>query len=104
MRGSGTPVADISGELGVSEATFYICKQKFRALQSEQDPAHAVAQGGKHPPEHFFADLTLDKHMRAYALRSKPAADTAPRAGPVVSIHERRHRGARVVVLARYGN
>ncbi len=68
---SGTAVADVCRQLGVSDATFYVWKKKFahfgvselrrmRSLEEENARLKQVA-----------ADLTLDKHMLAEALRKK---------------------------------
>jgi putative transposase len=36
---SGTPVADVSGQLGVSEATFYLWKKKYAPWASVSSAA-----------------------------------------------------------------
>ena len=51
---SGTPVADVSRQLGVSE---------LRRLRQVEDENRRLKQ--------LVADLTLDKHMLAEALRKK---------------------------------
>jgi len=51
---SGTPVGDVCRQLGVSEATFYAWKK---------DENNRLKR--------LVADLTLDKHMLAEALRKK---------------------------------
>jgi putative transposase len=73
LRGveSGRPPADVCRQLGVSEATFYIWKKKFahlgvrdlRRLRSLEDENSRLKR--------LVADLTLDKHMLAEALRKK---------------------------------
>jgi len=68
---SGTPPADVCRQLGVSEATFYIRKRKYahlgvselRKLRSPEDENARLKR--------VVADLTLDKHMFAEALRKK---------------------------------
>ena len=68
---SGTPVADVSRQLGVSEATFYLWRKKYahlgvselRRLRQVEDENRRVKQ--------LVADLTLDKHRLAEALRKK---------------------------------
>lgn len=68
---AGTPPADVCRQLGVSEATFYIWKKKYahlgvgelRRLRSLEDENNRLKR--------LVADLTLDKHMLAEALRKK---------------------------------
>lgn len=68
---SGTPVADVCRQVGVSEATFYLWKKKFahlgmselRRLQQLEDESRRL--------KGLVADLTLDKHMLSDALRKK---------------------------------
>src|SRR3977135_2074265 len=81
---SGTPVADVSRQLGVSEETFYLWKKKYahlgvsvlRRLRQVEDENRRLKQ--------LVADLTLDKHMLTEALRKKPAAGTSPQARHLV--------------------
>ena len=66
-----TPPADVCRQLGVSEATFYIWKKKYahlgvselRKLRSLEDENARLMR--------LVADITLDKHMLAEALRKK---------------------------------
>jgi putative transposase len=68
---SGRPPADVCRQLGVSEATFYIWKRKYahlgvgelRRLRSVEDENSRLKR--------LVADLTLDKHLLAEALRKK---------------------------------
>lgn len=68
---SGRPPADVCRQLGVSEATFYTWKKKcahlgvseLRRLRSLEDENSRLKR--------LVADLTLDKHMLAEALRTK---------------------------------
>ena len=67
---AGTPIGDLCRQLGVSEATFYIWKKyahlgvsELRKLRSLEDENHRLKR--------LVADLTLDKHMLAEALRKK---------------------------------
>ena len=77
---AGTPPADICRQLGVSEATFYIWKKKYahlgvselRRLRSLEDEDNRLKR--------LVADLTLDKHMLAEALRKRvygPSVDVS---------------------------
>ena len=66
---SGTAVADVCRQLGISDATFYVWKKRFahlgvselRKLRSLEDENRRLKQ--------VVADLTLDKHMLSEALR-----------------------------------
>ena len=66
---SGTAVADVCRQLGISDATFYVWKKRFahlgvselRKLRSFEDENRRLKQ--------VVADLTLDKHMLSEALR-----------------------------------
>jgi len=66
---SGTAVADVSRQLGISDATFHVWKKRFahlgvselRKLQSLEEENRRLKQ--------VVADLTLDKHMLSEALR-----------------------------------
>ncbi len=66
---SGTAVADVCRQLGISDATFYFWKKRFahlgvselRKLRSLEDENRRLKQ--------VVADLTLDTHMLSEALR-----------------------------------
>ena len=66
---SGTAVADICRQLGISDATLYVWKKRFahlgvselRKLRSLEEENWRLKQ--------VVADLTLDKHMLSEALR-----------------------------------
>ena len=64
---TGTPVGDVCRQVGVNEVR--------RVRQFEDENARL---------KRLVADLTLDKHMLAEALRKKSEAHTAPRAGALV--------------------
>jgi putative transposase len=66
---SGTAVADVCRQLGVSEATFYVWKKKFAHLGlSEMRRLRSLEEENTRLKQ-VLADLTLDKHMLAEALR-----------------------------------
>jgi putative transposase len=68
---SGTAVADVCRQLGVSEATFYVWKKKFAHLGlSEMRRLRSLEEENSRLKQ-VVADLTLDKHMLAEALRKK---------------------------------
>jgi len=68
---SGTPVAEITRKLGISEVTFYRWKKKFvgmgvaeiRRLKQLEDENRRLKQ--------LVADLTLDKQMLQEVLSKK---------------------------------
>ena len=65
---SGTAVADVCRQLGISEATFYVWKKRFghmgvselRQLREENAKL-----------KRLVADLTLDKHILTEIVRKK---------------------------------
>ena len=68
---SGSPVADVCRQLGVSEASFYLWKKKFgkhgiseiRELRQPRDENVRLKR--------LVADLTLDKHILGEVVRKK---------------------------------
>ena len=68
---SGTPVGDVCRQLGVSEATFYIWKKRFGHLGVSEVRRVRHLEEENSRLKRLVADLTLDKHMLAEALRKK---------------------------------
>lgn len=68
---SGTPVGDVCRQLGVSEATFYVWKKKFGHLGVSELRRLRQLEDENARLKRLVADLTLDKHMLAEALRKK---------------------------------
>jgi putative transposase len=68
---SGTAVADVCRQLGVSEATFYVWKKKFAHLGVSELRRMRSLEEENTRLKQVVADLTLDKHMLAEALRRK---------------------------------
>ncbi len=68
---SGTPVADVCRQLGVSEATFYAWKKKYAHLGVSELRRLRQLEDENTRLKRVVADLTLDKHMLAEALRKK---------------------------------
>jgi len=66
---SGTAVADVCRQLGVSEATFYVWKKKFAHLGVGEMRRLRQLEEENSRLKRVVADLTLDKHMLAEALR-----------------------------------
>ena len=67
----GTPVADVCRQVGVSEATFYVWKKKFGHLGVSELRRLRQLEDENARLKRLVADLTLDKHMLAEALRKK---------------------------------
>lgn len=68
---SGTAVADVCRQIGVSEATFYLWKKKFAHLGVSELRRMRSLEEENARLKQVVADLTLDKHMLAEALRKK---------------------------------
>jgi len=68
---SGTAVADVCRKLGVREATFYVWKKKFAHLGLSEMRRLRSLEVENTRLKHVVADLTLDKHMLAEALRKE---------------------------------
>ena len=65
------PPADVCRQLGVSEATFYIWKKKYAHLGVSELRKLRSLEDENSRLKRLVADLTLDKHMLAEALRKK---------------------------------
>jgi putative transposase len=68
---SGTAVADVCRQLGVSEATFYAWKKKYAHLGVSELRRMRQLEDENRRLKALVADLTLDKHMLSEALRKK---------------------------------
>ena len=68
---SGTPVGDVCRQLGVSEATFYVWKKRYGHLGVNEVRRVRQLEEENSRLKRLVADLTLDKHMLAEALRRK---------------------------------
>jgi putative transposase len=66
---SGTPVADVCRQLGVSEATFYVWKKKFAHLGVSELRRMRVLEDENARLKRVIADLTLDKHILMETIR-----------------------------------
>ena len=71
QAGSGTRVADICREHGVSEATYYIWKKKYAGLGLEElrELRQLREENGK--LKRLVADLSLDRHVLQEIVRKK---------------------------------
>ena len=68
---AGTPPADVCRQVCVSEATFYIWKRKYAHLGVSELRKLRSLEEENARLKRVVADLTLDKHMLAEALRKK---------------------------------
>lgn len=68
---SGTPTGDVCRQLGVSEAAFYVWKKKYGHLGVSELRRLRQLEDENARLKRLVADLTLDKHMLAEALRKK---------------------------------
>jgi len=66
---SGTAVADVCRQLGVSEATFYVWKKKFAHLGVSELRRLRLIEEENARLKKLVADLTLDKHILQETLR-----------------------------------
>ena len=66
---AGTAVVDICRQVGISEATFYIWKKRFAHLGVDEVRRVRQLEDENARLKRLVADLTLDKHMLAEALR-----------------------------------
>jgi putative transposase len=68
---AGTAVGDICRQLGISEATFYVWKKRYGHLGVNEVRRVRQLEDENARLKRLVADLTLDKHMLAEALRRK---------------------------------
>ena len=68
---SGTAVADVCRQIGVSEATFYVWKKKYAHLGVSELSRLRQLEDENARLKQVVADLTLDKHILSEALRKK---------------------------------
>ena len=60
---SGAPVADVCGQIGVSEASFYVWKKKFGKLGLTELHEFRQLRDENAGLKRVATDLTLDKHI-----------------------------------------
>ena len=68
---AGTAVGDVCRQLGISEATFYVWKKRYGHLGVNEVRRVRQLEDENSRLKRLVADLTLDKHMLAEALRRK---------------------------------
>ncbi len=67
----GTPIADITRKLGISEATFYACKKRFGSLCTPEIRELRQLREENARLKEVVADLTLDRHVLQDVLKKK---------------------------------
>ena len=65
----GTPVADITRKLGISEATFYVWKKRFGTLGTPEIRELRQSRDENANLNAVVADLTLDRAVRQVAIQ-----------------------------------
>jgi len=68
---SGTPVADVCRQMGVSEASFYVWKKKYGKLGLTEIRELRQLRDENVRLKRLVADLTLDKHILGEVIRKK---------------------------------
>ena len=68
---SGTPVADVCRQLGVSEASFYVWKKKYATLGVSEIRELRQLRDENGRLKKLVAELTLDKHILSEVVRKK---------------------------------
>lgn len=68
---SGTPVADVCRQMGITEATFYIWKKKYANLGVSEIRQLRQTQDENACLKRIVADLTLDKQILQEVIRKK---------------------------------
>ena len=68
---SGTPVADVCRQIGISEATFYLWKKKYGGLGVSEVRELRQTREENARLKRLVADLTLDKQILQEVLRRK---------------------------------
>jgi putative transposase len=69
----GTAVADVCRRMGISEATFYVWKNRKYANTEIRDLRRLREENAK--LKSLVADLSLDKHILAEIVKKKSQAD-----------------------------
>jgi putative transposase len=68
---SGTPVAEVCRQIGVSEASFYLWKKKFGKLGMTEIREMRQLRDENARLKRLVAELTLDKHILGEVVRKK---------------------------------
>jgi putative transposase len=73
----GTPVAEITRKLAISEATFYVWKKRFGSLGTPEIRELRQLREENARLKHVVADLTLDRHVLQDVLKKSGERRTA---------------------------
>lgn len=105
---SGTPVADVCRQMGISESTFHPWKEKCCSVGGTEVRELRQKRQENVRLKRLVADLTLDKKILQEVLRKEARASASPRAGamdsrsllgdPSTSLRARRHLPQHVVI------
>ena len=68
---NGTTVAELSRSMGVSEATFYNWKKKYKGLGVSEVRELRVLRDENQKLKQLVADLSLDKHILQEVIAKK---------------------------------
>lgn len=68
---SGTAVANVCRQMGISEATFYVWKKKYANLGATELRELRQLREENAQLKRLVADLTLDKHILTEIVRKK---------------------------------
>lgn len=68
---TGTPVAEITRKLGISEATFYTWKKRFGSFGTPEIRELRQLRAENAQLKQVVADLTLDRHVLQDVLKKK---------------------------------
>jgi len=68
---SGTPVADVCRQIGISDATFYTWKKKYAELGVSELRKLRQLEDENARLKRIVADLTLDKQILQEVVRKK---------------------------------
>ena len=68
---SGTPVADVCRQIGISEATYYTCKKKYADMGVTELRRLKMLEDENARLKRIVADLTLDRQILQEVVRKK---------------------------------
>lgn len=68
---SGTPVADICRQLGVSQQSFYQWRRKYQGMGTGELRRLRLLEDENRKLKKLVADLSLDKHMLQEVISKK---------------------------------
>jgi putative transposase len=71
LADSGTPVADVCRQIGISDATFYTWKKKYAELAVSELRKLKQLEDENARLKRIVADLTLDKQILQEVVRRK---------------------------------